>query len=85
MTIADAMAAIDIPTVKGSVIIIMSLMASGYTPAIGTFMTDQTITVRNRTAHMETVVKTVFRTKDFNIAAPANFYDLGHVPKPPGL
>ena len=51
MAIAAPMATTDIPTVNGSVIMIISRLASGLVPATVTPSMDWIITARIRTAH----------------------------------
>ena len=71
MAIAAPMATADIPTVNGSVIMIISRLASGLAPATVTPNMDWIVTARIRTAHTPTVVQTVLRTTEFNMAALA--------------
>ena len=71
MAIAAPMATTDIPTVNGSVIMIISRLASGLAPATVTPNMDWIITAVIRTAHTPAVVQTVLRTMDFDMAAPA--------------
>ena len=65
------MATTDIPAVNGSVIMIISRLASGLAPATVTPNMDWIITARIRTAHTPAVVQTVLRTMEFDLAAPA--------------
>ena len=71
MAIAAPMATTDVPTVNGSVIMIISRLASGLAPATVTPNMDWIITARIRTAHTPAVVQTVLRTMEFDMAAPA--------------
>ena len=71
MAIAAPMATTDIPTVNGSVIMIISRLASGLAPATVTPNMDWIITPRIRTAHTPAVAQTVLRTMEFYMAAPA--------------
>ena len=54
------MATTDIPTVNGSVIMIISRLASGLAPATVTPNMDWIITARIRTAHTPAVIQTFF-------------------------
>ena len=71
MAIAAPMATTDIPTVNGSVIMIISRLASGLAPATVTPNMDWIITARIRTVHTPAVIQTVLRTMEFDLAAPA--------------
>ena len=71
IAIAAPMATPNIPTVNGSVIMIISPLASGLAPATVTPNMDWLITARIRTAHPPAVVQTVLRTMEFDMAAPA--------------
>ncbi len=68
---AAPMATMDIPTVNGSVIMIISRLPSGLAPATVTPYMDWIIPARIRTAHPPAVVQTVLRTMEFDMAAPA--------------
>ena len=61
MAIAAPMATTDIPTVNGSVIMIISRLASGLAPATVTPNMDWIITARIRTTHTPATVQTVLR------------------------
>ena len=77
MAIAAPMATTDVPTVNGSVIMIISRLASGLAPATVTPNMDWIITARITTCsshdgvHMPAVAQTVLRTMEFDMAAPA--------------
>ena len=71
MAIAAPMATTDVPTVNGSVIMIISRLASRLAPATVTPNMDWIITARIRTAHTPAVIQTVPRTMEFYMAAPA--------------
>ena len=71
MAIAAPMATADIPTVNGSVIMIISRLASGLAPATVTPNMDWIVTARIRTAHTPAVVQTVICKMEFDMAAPA--------------
>ena len=60
MTIAAPMATADIPTVNGSVIMIISRLASGLAPATVTPNMDWIITAKIRTAHTPAVSRPFF-------------------------
>ena len=70
MAIAAPMATTDIPTVNGSVIMIISRLAYGLTLATVTPNMDWIITARIRTTHTPAVVQTVLPTMEFDMAAP---------------
>ena len=72
MAIAAPTATADIPIVNGSVIMIISRLASGLAPATVTPNMDWIITARIRTAYTPATVQTVLRTMEFDMAAPAS-------------
>ena len=66
------MATTDIPTVNGSVIMIISRLASGLAPATVTPNMDWIVTAMNQDRpYAGDVIQTVLRTMEFDMAAPA--------------